>query len=115
MILPLSKQSGHIITIDEPILSPNYYKGQIVIIRNGSQAPIGLFCQVAELRGEYHGPVTFRGQILTIHKDAVLHQGLDVTAQIVERIGKVEGKITGTFLAITETSSIDYSRFENLP
>lgn len=110
----LTKQSGHIMVVDETVTEPNYYKAQIVLIQDGSEVPIGLLCQMAELRGEYHQPVFFRGQILTIHKDAVLHQGLDVTAQIVERVGKVEGDITGNFQVITETSAVDYTQFENM-
>ncbi len=110
----LTKQSGQFIEVKDPITEPQYFKGQIVMIRNGSDAPIGLLCQMAELRGEFHQPVTFRGQILTIHKDAVLHQGLDVTAQLVERVGKVEGEITGSFQALTETAEMDYSQFEGM-
>jgi len=110
----LEKQSGQIIEVKDMITEPTYYKGQIVMVRNGSEVPLGFLCQMAELRGEFHEPVTFRGQILTIHKDAVLHQGLDVKAQIVERVGTVNGDITGEFQIITETSSMDYAQFEDM-
>jgi hypothetical protein len=110
----LSKQSGHVLKIEETVTEPTYYKAQIVLLRNGSDAPLGLLCQMAELRGEYFEPVTFRGQLLTIHQDAVLHKGLDVTAQMIEQLGKVEGDITGSFQTISETSSFDYTPFENM-
>ena len=108
------KHSGQFIQVEEVITESTYYKGQIVMIRQGSQVPVGFLCQMAELRGEYHEPVIFRGQILTIHKDAVLHKGLDVKAQLVERVGTVNGEITGKFQAITEKSSVDYSQFEEV-
>ncbi|MEM1157512.1 MAG: hypothetical protein AAGH72_04580 [Verrucomicrobiota bacterium] len=112
--LGLEKQSGQFIKVEETVTSPTYYKGQVIMIRNGSDVPIGFLCQMAELRGEFHEPVTFRGQIVTIHADAVLHQGIDVKAQIVERLGEVKGEITGQYQIITETASLDYSQFEEM-
>lgn len=112
--LGLEKQSGLFIEVNETITKPTYYKGQIVTVASGSEVPVGFLCQMAELRGEFKEPVTFRGQILTIHEDAVLHQGLDVTAQLVERVGEVKGEITGSFQMITDTSSMNYSQFDEL-
>jgi len=112
--LGLEKQSGQFIKVEETITEPTYYKGQVVMIRNGSRAPVGLLCQMAELRGEFHEPVTFRGQIITIHPDAVLHQGLDVKTQIVERLGEVKGEITGQYQVITKSPAMDYSTFEDM-
>lgn len=112
--LGLEQQSGKIMKVEDKTTTPTYYKAQMVQVNNGSDVAVGFICQSALLQGEFHGPVTFRGQILTIHEDAVLHQGLDVKAQMIEKLGEVKGDITGEFFNMTDRSYFDYSKYEDM-
>ena len=53
--------------------------------------------QSAEIDGKIVGNVHFVGQMLTIHKGAELMRDLEVTAQLVNQFGTVDGKITGVY------------------
>jgi len=57
---------------------------------------------MAEIHGTVSGKVYFVGQMLTIQPQAVLCDGLDVKAQMIQKYGKVQGEITGTYQQIME-------------
>jgi hypothetical protein len=91
------KVEGQLIEISETITEPTIFVGQSVKIKKGSERGIALLCQSAEIDGKIVGNVHFVGQILTIHKGAMLMRDLDVTAQMVNQFGTVDGKITGVY------------------
>jgi hypothetical protein len=91
------KVEGQMIEITEPVTEPTIFVGQIIKINKGSERGIALLCQSGTISGKVVGNVHFVGQVLTIHKDALLMRDLDVTAQVVNQFGKVDGKITGVY------------------
>ena len=76
---------------------PTIYIGQSVRILNGSDRGMAFLCQTAEIHGPVVGNVRFIGQALTIKENAELMRDLEVTAQLVNLFGKVDGKITGVY------------------
>jgi len=91
------KIEGQFIEITETITEPTIFVGQSIKINGGSERGIALLCQSGTISGKVAGNVHFVGQTLTIHKDALLMRDLDVTAQVVNQFGKVDGKITGVY------------------
>ena len=91
------KVEGQMIDVTETVAEPTIFVGQIVKIKKGSERGIALLCQSAEIDGKVVGNVHFVGQMLTIHKGAELMRDLDVSAQVVNQFGTVDGKITGVY------------------
>jgi hypothetical protein len=91
------KVEGQLIDVTETVTEPTIFVGQVVKIKKGSERGLALLCQTAEIDGKIAGNVHFYGQMLTIHKGAQLMRDLDVTAQVVNQLGTIEGKITGVY------------------
>jgi hypothetical protein len=96
------KVEGQMIEISETITEPTIFIGQSVKIKKGSERGIAMLCQTAEIDGKIVGNVHFVGQMLTIRKDALLMRDLDVTAQLVNQFGTIEGKITGVYQVLNK-------------
>ena len=96
------KVEGQLIEVTETITEPTIFVGQSVKIKKGSERGIAMLCQTAEIDGKIVGNVHFVGQMLTIHKDALLMRDLDVTAQLVNQFGTIEGKITGVYQVLNK-------------
>jgi hypothetical protein len=94
------KVEGQIIEVTEPVSEPTIFIGQVVRVKNGSDRGMVLLCQSGEIDGKIVGNVHFVGQMLTVHKGAELMRDLEVTAQVVNLFGKVDGKITGVYQAL---------------
>lgn len=75
---------------------PTLYIGQLVYINADQQFDVAIIAQVAEVSGNIEGKLSFRGQVLVVHKDAIVNK-LDVTAQTVKIYGEVSNPITGTY------------------
>lgn len=88
---------GQLLEVTEPETLPTLYKAQVVHIKTDIDSDVAILAQVAEIHSRISGKVYFRGQVLTIHPDAVIGNGLDVKAQMVQKAGTVEGEITGTY------------------
>ena len=99
------KVEGQIIEVAETVSEPTIFVGQIVRIKKGSERGMALLCQSGEIDGKVVGNVHFVGQMLTIHKGAELMRDLEVTAQVVNLFGKVDGKITGVYQTLNNQSS----------
>lgn len=93
---------GQVIEVKDPITEPTLYAGQMVKILGSCSTNIAILAQVAEIHGTVEGKVYFRGQILTIQPNAVLMNGLDVTAQVIQKYGTINGDITGTYSTIVD-------------
>lgn len=91
------KVEGQMIEVTNRVTEPTIYIGQSVRILNGSDRGMAFLCQTAEIHGPVVGNVRFIGQALTIKEDAELMRDLEVTAQLVNLFGKVDGKITGVY------------------
>jgi hypothetical protein len=83
------------IEVKDEITEPTLYIGQMVNIFGNCTTNLAIFAQMAEIHGRVDGKVYFRGQMLTIQPGAELRNGLDATAQIIYKNGKVDGEITG--------------------
>ncbi len=88
---------GQIIEVKDPITEPAIYMGQVVKILGDCQTNLAIVAQMAEIHGRVQGKVYFRGQVLVIEPKAELLNGLDVTAQVVQKFGKIQGEITGKY------------------
>jgi hypothetical protein len=97
---------GQDFTVGEPIKAKTLYIGQSVRIMAGSEADLALFCQVAEIHGKVSGTIHFTGQSITIDKDAEVTGDLDVTAQIVNVNGVVDGNVTGKMQSLNQQGQI---------
>ena len=91
------KVEGQLIEVTETVTEPTIFVGQIIKIKKGSERGMAFFCQTAEIHGPVVGNVHFIGQMITIKEDAELMRDLEVTAQVVNLFGKVDGKITGVY------------------
>ena len=91
------KVEGQLIEVTERVTEPTIYIGQSVRIMSGSERGMAFLCQTAEIHGTVAGNVHFLGQMITIKEDAELMRDLEVTAQLVNLFGKVDGKITGVY------------------
>jgi hypothetical protein len=96
------KVEGQVIEITEPVAEPTIFIGQVVKIKKGSERGIAMLCQSAEINGKVVGNVHFVGQMITIKEDAELMRDLEVTAQLVNLFGKVDGKITGVYQVLNK-------------
>lgn len=92
--------SGQSVDITSPITEPALYKGQIVRILSNSETDVAVLAQACEIYGTIHGKVYFRGQMLTIHPEAVITDGLDIQAQVLLNEGSVSGDISGQFQSL---------------
>ncbi len=97
-----SRVEQQFVETKEPVKEPTVFIGQTIKIRHGSERGIAMLCQNAEINGLVKGNVHFIGQELTIHKGAQLMYDLDVTAQILNVYGTVQGHITGTYQTINK-------------
>lgn len=86
---------GQFIVVDEPITNPTIFVAQTVRVNKGSTRGLAFLCQRARIRGHVVGNVHFKGQELTVDRQAVLDRDLDALAQRVNMYGIVNGKITG--------------------
>jgi hypothetical protein len=91
------KVEGQMIEVPDRVTEPTIYVGQSVKIMKGSERGMAFLCQTAEIHGDVVGNVHFVGQMLTIKEDAELMRDLEVTAQLVNLFGKVDGKVTGVY------------------
>ena len=80
-------------TVNEPML----YIGQSVKLYGRCTTNVAIMAQIAELHGEVDGTVYFRGQMLIILPNAVVHGDLDLMAQAIQNLGTVEGEIRGDY------------------
>lgn len=99
------KVEGQIIDVTERVTEPTLYLGQAIRIRAGSDRGLAFITQTAEIAGTVKGNVYFMGQMLTIQKDAVIEQDLEVTAQVVNNFGTVKGQIKGVYQALNTDPS----------
>lgn len=88
---------GQMLEVKDTISEPTLYLGQVVKIFGNCTTNLAIVAQVAEIHGRVEGKVYFRGQVLTIQPKAELLNGLDVTAQVVQKYGKINGPITGAY------------------
>jgi len=88
---------GQVVTMSDPVAEPTLYIAQSVSIRDGSERGLAFMCQTAEIRGHVKGNVYFMGQMLTIHEGAVIDQDLELTAQVVNNFGTVNGQVKGMY------------------
>ena len=93
---------GQAIDVTDEITEPILYAGQVVKILGNCTTNLAILAQVAEIHGRVDGKVYFRGQILTIQPNAVLMNGLDVTAQVIQNYGTINGEITGVYQSIVD-------------
>lgn len=91
-----------VLEIDEVITEPTIYQGQSVKILANCTTNLGIIAQIAEIHGQVKGKVYFVGQILTVQPQAELLNGLDIKGQVVQKYGKIDGEITGTYQQIIE-------------
>lgn len=96
------KVEGQFIEVTETVTEPTIFVGQSVRINKGSERGMALLCQSGTINGKVVGNVHFVGQTLTIHPDALLMKDLDVTAQVVNQFGKVDGKVTGVYQVLNK-------------
>ena len=92
------------IEVADEITEPTLYVGQIVRILGNCSTNLAIIAQAAEIHGKVDGKVYFRGQVLTIQPKAELLNGLDVTAQVVQKYGKVHGEIAGQYQSLDDKS-----------
>ena len=83
---------GQNIEIRDEVTVPTLYVGQMVKILGNCTTNLAIVAQMAEIHGRVDGKVYFRGQMLTIQPRAELLNGLDVTAQIITKYGKINDK-----------------------
>ncbi len=88
---------GQVIEVKDPITEPAIYLGQVVKILGDCQTNLAIVAQMAEIHGRVQGKVYFRGQVLVIEPKAELLNGLDATAQVVQKLGKIQGETTGKY------------------
>lgn len=98
------KVEGQIIDVTERVVEPTLYIGKSVRIRAGSDRGLAFITQTAEIDGVVKGNVYFMGQMLTIRKGAEIQQDLEVTAQVVNNFGTVQGAIKGVYQALNTSS-----------
>ena len=96
------KVEGQIIEVTETVTDPTIFVGQSIKINKGSERGMAFLCQTAEIHGTVAGNVHFVGQMITINEDAELMRDLEVTAQLVNLFGKVNGKITGVYQVLNK-------------
>jgi hypothetical protein len=96
------KVEGQLIEVTNTVTEPTIFIGQIVKVKKGSERGIAFLCQTAEIQGTVVGNVHFVGQMLTIKEDAELMRDLEVTAQVVNNFGKVDGKIAGVYQVLNK-------------
>ena len=96
------KVEGQMIEVADRVTEPTIYIGQSVRIMNGSERGMAFLCQTAEIHGNVAGNVHFVGQMITIKEDAELMRDLEVTAQLVNLFGKVDGKVTGLYQVLNK-------------
>lgn len=96
------KVEGQFIEVTETIAEPTIFVGQSVKINKGSERGMAFLCQTAEIHGTVVGNVHFVGQMITINEDAELMRDLEVTAQLVNLFGKVDGKVTGVYQTLNK-------------
>ena len=93
---------GQVLEVREDITEPTLYIGQMVKILGNCSTNLAILAQMGEIHGKVEGKVYFRGQVLTIQPNAELMNGLDVTAQVIQKYGKIDGEITGKYQAIDD-------------
>jgi hypothetical protein len=94
-------KTAQIIEVRDSIPEKPLYFGQVVKVFSASNSDIAIIAQTAEIHGKISGNLYFRGQLLTIHPGAEITGDLDVKAQMVRNLGKVDGKITGSYQTLT--------------
>lgn len=86
--------SGQVVDITSDIEQPTVYTVQVFKLNADSNASLAVMAQVAEINGRIDGDLTFFGQSLVIHKNAVVTGNVNVQmAQVVDNRGTVEGEI----------------------
>ncbi len=93
---------GQIVEVKEDITEPTLYAGQAVKILGNCSTNLAILAQMGEIHGRVDGKVYFRGQILIIQPNAVLMNGLDVKAQVIQKYGTINGEITGVYQSIVD-------------
>ena len=93
---------GQAIVVKDEITEPTLYLGQAVKILGDCKTNLAIIAQLAEIHGRVDGKVYFRGQMLTIQPKAELLNGLDITAQVLQKYGKITGGITGKYQTISD-------------
>ncbi|MEA3346771.1 MAG: hypothetical protein U9Q21_01625 [Candidatus Auribacterota bacterium] len=88
---------GQVIEISDDIAEPTLYMGQVVKVMADCSTDLAVMAQVCEIHGRVDGKVYFRGQVLIIQPHAELKNGLDITAQALQKYGKIEGEVTGDY------------------
>jgi hypothetical protein len=96
---------GQIVEVKEDIAEPTLYAGQAVKILGNCTTNLAILAQMGEIHGRVDGKVYFRGQILIIQPNAVLMNGLDVKAQVIQKYGTINGEITGVYQTIDDKSA----------
>ncbi len=91
------KVSSQMLTITEAPSEPTVYVAQTVKIDADVDVEIALICQMAELSGTYSKKVYFRGQMLTVKPNGHLEGDLDVTCQLIQNFGEIDGEVTGKY------------------
>ena len=92
---------GQTIKVTDDIQEQTLYMGQMIDIYGHCYTNMAIIAQMAELNGIVDGNVYFRGQMLTIQPNAIIHGDLDITAQTLQCDGVVDGEIKGKYQAIT--------------
>jgi hypothetical protein len=93
--------SGQTIEVNQPVTSPQLFKGQMVGIMTNCETDVAVLAQMCEVYGTIQGKLYFRGQMLVIHPGARIMDGIDIKAQFMDNQGEVYGEITGEYQSMT--------------
>ncbi len=96
--------------IQDEITVKTVYGGQIVKIRTDCQTDLAIVAQIAEVYGEVHGTLYFRGQQLFIKSTAKIHGDVDVFCQQVFTDGQIDGELVGDYqMTVDADGTVRYS------
>jgi hypothetical protein len=99
--------AGQLVTVTEPITSPQLFKGQVVRILTDADTDVAVLAQTCEINGTIQGKLYFRGQMLTINPGSKVLGGIDIQAQILQNRGEVSGEITGKYQSASTPAPIE--------
>jgi hypothetical protein len=88
---------GQVVRVREPVAGPCLFVGQVVRLEADCATNVAIVAQQATVAGRVAGKVYFRGQLLEVAPGAHVAGGLDVRAQLVRVLGRVDGPVEGTW------------------
>lgn len=94
------KVVGENIVVENTITNPTIFVANTVHVKRGSQRGLAFFCLSAEIEGRVVGNVHFKGVTLTLRRNALLEQDLDMLGVDLNKYGTVMGDITGYYTAL---------------